>query len=69
MAGLGDANPLAGAITYIGPVASWLVNTTTGFGETVRGPVAMDLVSGNVAPFGGFDPLTVSLTQTGLWRW
>jgi hypothetical protein len=64
--GLGDVNPLAGVITYLGPVGSWWMNFTTGVDENVPGAAIMDLVSFNGAPLGASDPLTVLLTQIGL---
>jgi hypothetical protein len=47
--GAGDSNPTAGAITFIGAVGSWLLNTTTGIGTAVYGPGKLDLNSANVS--------------------
>jgi hypothetical protein len=63
--GVGDSNPLAGAISYIGPVGSWFFNSSTGVGENLYGAASMDLASLNMA-YGAIDPLIVSLTQTGV---
>ena len=63
--GLGDVNPLADAITYVGSVGSWFLNASTGVGESVLGPATMDLSSLDIAA-GAADPLIVSLTQVGV---
>jgi len=63
--GLGDANPLAGAITYVGSVGSWFLNASTGVGESVLGPATMDLSSLDIA-IGALAPLSVALTQIGV---
>jgi hypothetical protein len=63
--GLGDLNPFADAITYIGSVGSWFFNSTTGVGEGLIGPATMDVSSSNYA-IGATDPLVISLTQTGV---
>src|ERR1041384_5344046 len=62
--GVGDANPAAGAITFIGSVGSWNLNVGTGVGQDVLGPATMDLASISAAFLGAADPLTVMLTQT-----
>lgn len=50
-----DANPLAGVITYLGPIGNWSVNVTTGIaGGTTEFPT-LDLSSVNVSTStGGF---------------
>ena len=64
--GLGDANPIDGAITFIGAVGSWNLNVGTGIGPDILGPATMDLASVSSAFFGAVDPLTVSLTQINI---
>ena len=64
--GVGDANPVDGAITFIGSIGSWNLNVGTGLGPNVLGPATMDLASVSTAFLGAIDPLTVSLTQTDI---
>lgn len=63
--GVGDANPLAGAITFIGPVGSYFLNVTTGLGsDLLTLPEITDLNSVDTTTTGG--DLLIGLTQTGL---
>ena len=63
--GVGDANPLAGAITFIGSVGSYSANVTTGFGsDLLTLPEITDLSSVDTTTTGG--DLLIGLTQTGL---
>ena len=60
--GLGDSNPVIGAVTYVGAVGgNWLVNITTGLSKPVVGSATvpkMDLNSVN-ATSGGAGTLTI----------
>jgi MYXO-CTERM domain-containing protein len=63
--GVGDANPLAGAITFIGSVGSYFLNVTTGLGsDLLTLPEITDLNSVDTTTTGG--DLLIGLTQTGL---
>ena len=64
--GIYDSNPVADAITFVGPVGSWNLNIGTGLGPHVLGPATMALASIDLAVFGSAHPLIVSLTQTGI---
>ena len=64
--GLGDVNPLAGMITFVGPVGNWFLNASTGVDDNAPGAAIQDLSSYNGTFFGSVDPLIMSLTQTGL---
>src|SRR4051812_33039175 len=67
--GVGDANPLVGAVTYIGAVGEFGLNVTTGISRPILGGGVlpdMDLNSVEVK-FSGTkaDTLTIMLTDTG----
>jgi hypothetical protein len=61
--GAGDANPVTGAITYIGSVGVFDVNVTTGTSKPVQGPGVMDLNSIDVSSSTG-GTLNIGLTDT-----
>ena len=60
----GDINPLAGAITFSGPLGAWFLNVTTGLGSAIYGGQPhLDLNSVNVSSFGtGGAPSSGSIT-------
>lgn len=61
----GDSNPLAGAVTFIGSIGSWIVNVSTGISKPVLGSAAapvMDLASVNVTT--GLGSLLIAFTDT-----
>ncbi len=63
--GIGDSNPVVGAITYVGLAGSWIVNTTTGLTKPVLGAAFnahMDLNSVNVS--GAASTLDIMFTDT-----
>jgi hypothetical protein len=63
--GAGDANPASGATTFIGAVANWNINVSTGLSYPVSGTPSsphMDLNSVNTSTGGGV--LTISFTDT-----
>lgn len=64
--GVGDANTVLGAITYIGPIGSyWIVNVTTGLSDPLIGGTnmaSMDLNSVNLSTAAG--TLTISLSDS-----
>jgi hypothetical protein len=63
--GIGDSNPVAGAITYIGSVGVFLINVSTGLSKPVLGSAAsphMDLNSVNTSTTAG--TLTIEHTDT-----
>jgi hypothetical protein len=60
---LGDINPLAGAVTYLGTLGEWTVNVTTAISKPLLGPQpTIDLNSVNVG--GGTGTLLVRMTDT-----
>jgi hypothetical protein len=62
--GVGDSNPFAGAITFIGSVGSYFLNVSTGVSKPVLGSAAnphMDLASLNMS---GSGMLTIEHTDT-----
>ncbi|UPU35272.1 PEP-CTERM sorting domain-containing protein [Geomonas paludis] len=66
--GLGDANPAAGAVTYIGDIGAFTTNVSTGLSHPVLGSLAypsLDLGSINVSSGGGTNKLYIYLTDTG----
>jgi len=63
--GAGDANAAAGAVTFIGSLAGWTVNVTTGLSKPIIGSTIfpkLDLNSVNVS--GGSGTITIELTDT-----
>ena len=63
--GVGDANPLVGAVTFVGAVGNWSANVTTGFTLPVLTlPQLIDLNSINATSAGG-GTLTILLTEIG----
>ena len=46
--GIGDFNPAAGAITFLGNIGSFVVNVVTGISKPLIGPSSLDLNSINV---------------------
>jgi hypothetical protein len=60
--GAGDANPAAGAVTFVGSIGGFVVNVSTGISKPVVGPAELDLNSLNVASSAG--TLTMELTDT-----
>ncbi|MBU5639024.1 PEP-CTERM sorting domain-containing protein [Geomonas sp. Red69] len=67
--GVGDMNPLAGAVTYIGGVGSFIANVSTGISYPILGSPAypwLDLSSIDVTSgSGGTNKLYIYLTDTG----
>jgi hypothetical protein len=62
----GDANPLAGVVTFIGSLGSWTVNVTTGITKPALGSAitpSMDLNSVNVSSSGAAS-LIIEFTET-----
>jgi hypothetical protein len=65
--GVGDANSLAGAITFIGSVGNFIVNVPTGLSKPVLGSAAwpnMDLNDSSVSSIGG-GTLTITFSDSG----
>ena len=65
-AGMGDSNPAAGAVTWIGSLGVWDVNVSTGIGYPLFGSLSwpyLDLNSANTSKAPG--TLTITLTQGG----
>jgi hypothetical protein len=66
--GAGDANGVAGAITYVGSLGSFSLNVTTGITKPIVGGVnapEIDLNSVNVTSAGPGGTLTIEFTDTG----
>jgi hypothetical protein len=67
--GAGDINPLAGAITFSGPIGAFIVNVTTAIGAPILPPSGggfeLDLNSVNVLSTGA-GTLSISTSQNGL---
>ena len=64
--GVGDVNPLANAVTFVGTIGAWTLNVTTGEGVGfIPGTFGMDLNSVNATTTGA-GTLTISLSETGL---
>jgi hypothetical protein len=65
--GVGDLNPLPGAVTYAGSIGNWFLNVTTGVTKPVIGSAAspeMDLASVNATgPAGG--NLLITFSESG----
>ncbi len=64
--GVGDINPLAGVITFSGPIGAWVVNVTTGVTKPVIGTASeahMDLNSVQVYTDGAND-LKIAFSDT-----
>jgi hypothetical protein len=61
--GLGDANPLSGAISYIGAVGSWDINMSSGIGSDILGLSTLDLSTFNMTTTGTASTLNILLTQ------
>ncbi len=61
--GLGDYNPAAGAITFLGNIGSFVVNVVTGVSKPLIGPSKLDLNSINVTGSSA-GTLLVGLTDT-----
>lgn len=65
--GLNDLNPLAGAVTFIGPIGNYILNVSTGVTYPVLGTPSLptlDLNSINVTSGGGGN-LSIAASQTG----
>jgi hypothetical protein len=63
----GDANPVAGVVTFVGSVDKWTINVATGTGSPVFSlPDLMDLNDISVTGGNGNKALTLILTQTFL---
>jgi hypothetical protein len=64
-----DVNPLAGAVTFVGPLGAWVANVTTGIGSPLLPPPALDLNSVNLSTFGvgafpgGGGSITIELSE------
>ena len=63
---VGDSNPMAGVVTFIGSVGGWSVNVSTGQGSPVFDQGHLDLNSVNTMLTGGASTLDILLTQTNL---
>ena len=64
--GLGDLNPLANAVTFVGTIGAWTLNVTTGEGVGfIPGTFGIDLNSVN-ATTKGAGTLTIKLSEDGL---
>lgn len=64
--GAGDANPAAGAVTFVGSVGNFTINVSTGLTKPAIGSPSfpdMDLNSVNSSTLGG--TLTISFSETG----
>lgn len=64
--GVGDANPLTGAITFVGPVGGWFLNVTTSQGTGILGPGRMDLNSADTGIGNPLLPLEITFTESDL---
>lgn len=64
--GVGDVNPLAGAITFVGPVGGWFLNVSTGQGTGILGPGRLDLNSADTGIGAPLLPLEITFTDAGL---
>ena len=63
--GVGDANPVLGAVTFVGAVGGFGVNVSTGLSKPFVGPAELDLNSINATSVGfGGGSLTIDLTDT-----
>ena len=62
--GIGDINPVVGAVTFSGPLGAFSVNVSTGLSKPVLPLIQMDLNSVNVNSDGS-GTLTISLTDSG----
>jgi len=63
--GAGDINPLAGVVTFLGPVDGFIVNVATGLSDPISGTPTLphiDLNSVDVSP--GAGSLTIRITDT-----
>ncbi|QWV94207.1 PEP-CTERM sorting domain-containing protein [Geomonas oryzisoli] len=67
--GVGDINPMTGAVTYLGSIGAYIANVTTGFSYPILGtPAYPRLDLGSIDVSGGSDgtnKLYVYLTDTG----
>lgn len=66
--GVGDLNPLVGAITFSGPLDNWSVNVTTGVSKPILGSSilpTLDLNSINVSSTGPSGDLKLTFSDTG----
>jgi hypothetical protein len=66
--GSGDSNILAGGVTWIGTLGSWILNVSTGVGSALLSsyPFHLDLNSINVTNTSSGGSLTIMLSETGL---
>jgi protein with PEP-CTERM/exosortase system signal len=65
--GVGDLNPIVGAVTWSGSLGNWLINVTTGVTKPALGSAAnpeMDLSSVNASSLGG-GTLTITFSESG----
>lgn len=59
-----DANPVVGAVTFVGSLGVWNLNVSSGTGSVIVGPASLDLNSINNAT--GAGSLTIDFSEDGI---